>query len=60
MFYALQALLPPLVAQQSGQVVINTSASGLRPAAFASVYSACRAGANALVRCAGRPLPPMV
>ncbi len=57
-FYALQALLPPLVAQKSGQVVINTSASGLRPAAFASVYSALRAGANALVRCAGQTVAP--
>ena len=27
-FYALQALLPPLVEQRSGQVVINTSAGG--------------------------------
>ena len=53
-FYALQALLPPLVEQKSGQVVINTSASGLRPASFASIYSAFRAGANALVRCAGQ------
>ena len=41
-FYALQALLPPLVEQRSGQVVINTSASGLRPASFASIYSAFR------------------
>jgi NAD(P)-dependent dehydrogenase (short-subunit alcohol dehydrogenase family) len=57
-FYALQALLPPLVAQNSGQVVINTSAAGLRPAAFASVYSAFRAGANALVRCAGQTVAP--
>ncbi len=53
-FYALQALLPPLVEQRSGQVVINTSASGLRTAPFASIYSAFRAGANALVRCAGQ------
>ncbi len=57
-FYVLQALLPPLVAQKSGQVVINTSASGLRPAAFASVYSAMRAGANALVRTAGQTVAP--
>ncbi len=57
-FYVLQALLPPLVAQKSGQVVINTSASGLRPAAFASLYSAMRAGANALVRTAGQTVAP--
>jgi len=52
-FYALKALLPPLVEQRSGQVVINTSASGVRPQAFAALYSATRAGANALIRTAG-------
>jgi 3-oxoacyl-[acyl-carrier protein] reductase len=52
-FYALEALLPPLVDQGSGQVVINTSAGGLRPVGFAALYSATRAGANALVRAAG-------
>ena len=57
-YYALQALLPPLVAQRSGQVVINTSASGLRPAPWAAVYSAMRMGANALVRCAGQTVGP--
>ena len=57
-FFALKALLPPLVEQRSGQVVINTSASGLRPAPFASLYSALRAGANALVRCAGQTAGP--
>jgi len=57
-FYALRALLPPLVEQRSGQVVINTSASGLRTAPFASLYSAMRAGANALVRCAGQTVAP--
>ena len=57
-FYALKALLPPLVEQRSGQVVINTSASGLRTAPFASIYSAMRAGANALVRCAGQTVGP--
>jgi NAD(P)-dependent dehydrogenase (short-subunit alcohol dehydrogenase family) len=52
-FYALKALLPPLVEQRSGQVVINTSTAGLRPQSFVSLYSAFRAGANALVRTAG-------
>ena len=52
-FYALKALLPPLVEQKSGQVVINTSTAGLRPQTFVSLYSAFRAGANALVRTAG-------
>ena len=48
--YALQALLKPMLAQGSGQIVINTSASGLRAAAAGTMYSACRAGANMLVR----------
>ena len=51
--HALNALLPPLVAQGSGQVVINTSATGLRPALDGVLYSATRAGANSLVRSAG-------
>ena len=57
-FYALKAVLPPLIKQKSGQVVINTSASGLRPAPWAAVYSAMRMGANALVRCAGQTVGP--
>ncbi|MFC1836391.1 SDR family NAD(P)-dependent oxidoreductase [Thermodesulfobacteriota bacterium] len=51
--HALKALLPPLVRQRAGQVVINTSATGLRPAPTAALYTATRAGANMLVRCAG-------
>lgn len=50
--YALQAVLPPLAEQGSGQVVINTSASGFRPTAAAVLYSATRAAANSLVRAA--------
>jgi NAD(P)-dependent dehydrogenase (short-subunit alcohol dehydrogenase family) len=52
-FYALKALLPPLVKQRSGQVVINTSADALRPRPFVALYCATRAGANALIRAAG-------
>jgi NAD(P)-dependent dehydrogenase (short-subunit alcohol dehydrogenase family) len=52
-FYALKALLPPLVEQRSGQVVINTSVAGVRPQGFIALYGATRAGANALVRAAG-------
>ena len=50
--YALQAVLKPMTKQGYGQVVINTSSSGLRPAAFVAMYSACRAAANSLVRAA--------
>ncbi|MEP2707222.1 MAG: SDR family oxidoreductase [Roseibium sp.] len=50
--YALQAVLPSLTDQGSGQVLINTSASGYRPAPTASTYSAMRAAANSLIRSA--------
>jgi NAD(P)-dependent dehydrogenase (short-subunit alcohol dehydrogenase family) len=50
--YALQALLKPMTAQGSGQIVINTSTTGLRGSPAGTMYSACRAGANMLVRCA--------
>ncbi len=51
-FYALQEILPHLMASGSGQVLINTSSSGQRPAIAGTAYSATRAGANMLVRCA--------
>jgi glucose 1-dehydrogenase len=57
-FYALKALLPPLMEQRSGQVIINTSAAGLRPQDFAALYCATRAGANALIRAAGMTAAP--
>ena len=57
-FYALQALLPPLVEQKQGQVVINTSAGAMRPQPFVALYCATRAGANALIRAAGLEVAP--
>ena len=57
-FYALKSLLPPLVEQRSGQIVINTSAAGLRPQGFVALYCATRAGANALIRAAGQTAAP--
>jgi len=57
-FFALKALLPPLVEQHSGQVVINTSASALRPQGFAALYCATRAGANALLQAAALTVAP--
>ena len=57
-YFALQALLPPLVAQKSGQVIINTSAGALRPQPFVALYCATRAGANALVRAAALEVGP--
>jgi NAD(P)-dependent dehydrogenase (short-subunit alcohol dehydrogenase family) len=57
-FYALRALLPPLVEQKSGQVVINTSAGAMRPQPEVALYCATRAGANALVRATGLEVAP--
>ena len=57
-FFALKALLPPLVAQRSGQVVINTSAAGARVQSWFALYGATRAGANALIRAAGLETAP--
>jgi len=57
-YYALRALLPPLVAQESGQVVINTSAGAMRPQPEVALYCATRAGANALIRATGLEVAP--
>jgi 3-oxoacyl-[acyl-carrier protein] reductase len=52
-FHALQAALPPMVDAGRGQIVVYTSATGARPEPRVSLYSATRAGANALVRAVG-------
>lgn len=52
-FHALQAALPPMLEAGSGQIVVFTSATGARPEPKVSIYSATRAGANALVRAVG-------
>jgi len=57
-FYALRALLPTLVAQKSGQVVINTSAGAMRPQPPQALYCATRAAANSLVRATGLEVAP--
>jgi 3-oxoacyl-[acyl-carrier protein] reductase len=46
----LQAVLPPMIEQGDGQVLVLTSAAGARPTPGAPLYSAARAGANMLVR----------
>jgi NAD(P)-dependent dehydrogenase (short-subunit alcohol dehydrogenase family) len=51
--WALQAVLPPMVNAGTGQVLVSTSATGLRPEPGASLYAATRAGAIALVRAVG-------
>ena len=57
-FYALQALVNPLIEQKAGQVVINTSSGAMRPQPFVALYCATRAGANALIRTAGLAAAP--
>lgn len=48
--HTIQAIVPPMLEQRSGQIVIVTSATGVRPAVGAPIYSATRAAANMLVR----------
>jgi 3-oxoacyl-[acyl-carrier protein] reductase len=52
-FHGLQSFLPPMLSAGSGQIVVFTSATGARPEPKVSIYSATRAGANALVRAVG-------
>ena len=57
-FYALKAVVPPLVAQKSGQVIINTSAGAMRPQPAQALYCATRQAANGLVRATGLEVAP--
>jgi len=49
-YFFLKAVLPVMVEQQSGQILIITSASGVKPVFGAPLYSTTRAGANMMVR----------
>jgi 3-oxoacyl-[acyl-carrier protein] reductase len=46
----LRAVVPQMVEQGDGQVLVLTSAAGARPTPGAPLYSSARAGANMLVR----------
>lgn len=46
----LRAIVPVMVEQGDGQILVLTSAAGARPTPGAPLYSAARAGANMLVR----------
>ena len=50
--YALQSLMPPLMEKGSGQILVLTSATGGKPYYDMVGYSAMRAAANMLIRCA--------
>ncbi len=52
-YRALQAILPPMLEQGDGQVLVITSASGARDTPGAPLYSATRAAANRLVENVG-------
>ena len=49
---SLQSLMPPLMDAGSGQILVLTSATGGQPYYDMMGYSAMRAGANMMVRCA--------
>ena len=46
----LRAVVPVMVEQESGQVLVFTSAAGAKPTPGAPLYSSARAGANMLVQ----------
>lgn len=49
-YHFLKAVIDPMVEQGDGQVLLVTSAAGLRPTPGAPLYSAARAGATMLAR----------
>ncbi len=56
--YALQAVLPPLMEFGAGQVVVQTSATSGKPQPTMMAYSAMRAAAAMMVRCAAMTAAP--
>jgi 3-oxoacyl-[acyl-carrier protein] reductase len=49
-YHFLRTVVPVMVEQREGQVLVFTSAAGARPTPGAPLYSSARAGANMLVR----------
>jgi NAD(P)-dependent dehydrogenase (short-subunit alcohol dehydrogenase family) len=56
--YGLQAVLPPLMEAGAGQVVVQTSATGEKPQPTMMAYSAMRAAAGMMCRCAAMTAAP--
>jgi len=56
--YGLQAVLPPLMDAGSGQVVVQTSATGGKPQPTMMAYSAMRAATGMMCRCAAMTAAP--
>ncbi|MGI9578711.1 MAG: SDR family oxidoreductase, partial [Microthrixaceae bacterium] len=55
-YHFLKSVLPPMVDQGGGQVLVITSSSGARTTPGAPIYSALRAGATHLVRNVAREM----
>jgi NAD(P)-dependent dehydrogenase (short-subunit alcohol dehydrogenase family) len=55
-YHFLKAVLPPMVEQGTGQVLVITSSSGARTTPGAPLYSALRAGATHLVKNVAREM----
>ena len=49
-YHFLKAMVPPMIDQGDGQILVITSAAGARPTPGAPLYSAARAGATMLTR----------
>ena len=49
-YFFLKSVVPVMVEQGGGQILVITSASGVKPVFGAPLYSATRAGANMMVR----------
>lgn len=49
-YHFLKAVVPPLVEARSGQILVMTSAAGVRPVPGVPLYSSARAGATMLVK----------
>jgi NAD(P)-dependent dehydrogenase (short-subunit alcohol dehydrogenase family) len=56
--YGLQAVLPPLMEAGSGQVVVQTSATGGKPQPTMMAYSTMRAATGMMCRCAAMTAAP--
>jgi NAD(P)-dependent dehydrogenase (short-subunit alcohol dehydrogenase family) len=57
-FHFLQAVVPPMIVQGAGQVLVFTSATGSKPTPNAPLYSTARAAANMLVRNVAAEIAP--
>lgn len=57
-FHFMQAVIPPMVEAGGGQVLVMTSAAGVRPVPGVPLYSAVRAGATMLVKNVAEEVAP--